>query len=437
MRVAVAGAGPTGLLLGAGLARRGHQVLAVDRDPGPPRQGRWRRRGVMQFEHAHGFRPQVPVVLERHWPEAHRTWLALGAEPWEIGTPGVSGGMSSRRITFERALRQTAASTPGLQLRYGHVDGLIEHRGRALGVRVDGAAVDADLVVDASGRSSGVAAAGAAGSGDVLHADCGIAYVNRTYRLRSGTEPGPSNTPLGWFGSFDGYLALLFTHERGHFSVVLVRPTANAALKDLRHDAVFDAVCRAVPALADWTDPGRSAPTSTVMAGGALRNTYRTQRGLPGLVTVGDAVTTTTPSAGRGVAMACLQVDEILRLLDERADPQTIAGPFGAWCDRDLLPWVADHVRVDEAAARRWEGHDVDLTQPLPSDLIVTAAQVDPRLQEHIGAYLAMTAPPASLASAEPLARAAFQTGWRPPFTEGPTADQLVDLIDATLTAAV
>ena len=34
MKVAIIGAGPTGLIMGIGLARRGHQVTAVDRDPG-------------------------------------------------------------------------------------------------------------------------------------------------------------------------------------------------------------------------------------------------------------------------------------------------------------------------------------------------------------------------------------------------------------------
>lgn len=39
MRVAIIGAGPTGLLLDAALARRGHAVVSVDRDPGPTPDG--------------------------------------------------------------------------------------------------------------------------------------------------------------------------------------------------------------------------------------------------------------------------------------------------------------------------------------------------------------------------------------------------------------
>src|SRR5687768_14854497 len=106
MKVAVIGAGPAGLLLGASLARRGHDVLAVDRDPGPPGDGHWARRGVMQFHHAHGFRPQVGMVLEQEWPEAYAAWLAAGAEPIVMDIPGrgpMPAGFRSRRDTFERA----------------------------------------------------------------------------------------------------------------------------------------------------------------------------------------------------------------------------------------------------------------------------------------------------------------------------------------------
>ena len=87
MRVLVVGAGPAGLLAGAGLAARGHHVLAVDRDGGPLAGGGWERRGVMQFAHAHGFRQQVADVLRAQWPAAHEAWTAAGAEPQLIETP--------------------------------------------------------------------------------------------------------------------------------------------------------------------------------------------------------------------------------------------------------------------------------------------------------------------------------------------------------------
>ena len=427
MRVATIGSGPAGLLLGAALARRGHEVLTVDRDPGPTADGAWERRGVMQFEHAHGFRPHVPMTLRAEWPQAHDAWLELGAEPAAIPLPGgeeVSMGVRSRRSTFERALRIAAHRTPGLRLHTGHVDGLVEHGGRVAGIVVDGRPVEADLVVDASGRSGR-----SPDREDELTGDCGMSYVDRVYRLRPGAEPGPMANPVFAAGNFDGYQTLVFLHEAGYFSLLFIRPTADAAMKDLRHEPVFEAACRAVPALAEWTAPGRATPATPVLVGGALRNVYRPQANRPGLVAVGDSVATTTPTAGRGIAMTCMQVGALLSLLDAGADPTTVADPFGAWCDATMRPWVEDHVVQDTEAVARWQGADVDLSRPLSSTRILDAAQVEPRINDYAPGYLSMMALPDVLAPAEPLARAVYESGWRPDYSEGPCRDELVALI--------
>jgi 2-polyprenyl-6-methoxyphenol hydroxylase-like FAD-dependent oxidoreductase len=196
MRVAIIGAGPAGLFLGSALAGRGHDVVAVDRDTRPP-PGHWPRPGVMQFHHAHGFRPQVGMALEREWPAALDAWLALGAEPITFDVPGmgpVPAGHRSRRDTFERAMRTTADTVQGLAIEQGHVDGVFAREGRVHGLVVDGSPVDADLVVDASGRSGRSVDALRAPSS--VGGPCGMAYVDRQYRLRDGAEPGPMSNPL-------------------------------------------------------------------------------------------------------------------------------------------------------------------------------------------------------------------------------------------------
>jgi 2-polyprenyl-6-methoxyphenol hydroxylase-like FAD-dependent oxidoreductase len=440
MRIAVIGAGPAGLLVGTALARRGHRVLAVDRDPGPPTAGPWDRHGVMQFHHAHGFRPQVGELLAEEWPEAHRAWLARGAEPIMFDVPGlgpVPGGHRSRRDTFERALRAAAPDVLGLTLRRGHVDEVLTEAGLARGLVVDGSRVEADLVVDASGRSG--RAVDGLRAPSTVGGPCGMAYVDRQYRLHDRAAPGPMANPLAWQADFDGYQSIVFLHERGHFSVLLVRPTADAALKDLRHQAAFEAACRAIPGLAEWTDPDRSAPVSEVLPGGPLRNVYRGQRTrdgrpvLPGLVSVGDAVATTTPTFGRGLATTFMQVRELLAIVDSGTDLRLVGEPFDAWCEQNMLPWVLDHTYMDGDLVRRWQGGDVDLTRRLPSDLILAAADVDPRINEMTPGYFGMFRLPSSLDPAEPLARAVYETGWRPSYSPGPGRDELVDLVSGAL----
>lgn len=431
MRVAIIGSGPAGLMLGAALARRGHDVVSVDRDPGPAPDGSWHRRGVMQFEHAHAFRPQVRGLLESEWPQALAAWAAEGAEPVLVDVPGVGPvpmGTRSRRSTFERALRRAATDASGLTLHQGHVDALLDDGHVVTGMVVDGTPWEADLVVDASGRSGRVGA-----HGHALDGDCGIAYVDRVYRLVEGAQPGPMTNPVAWVANFDGWQNLLFLHERGYFSVLFVRPTADARLKDLRHQAAFEAACRAVPGLAAWTDAGRSAPASEVMVGGALRNVYRPQAGRPGLVAVGDSVSTTTPSFGRGVAMTAMQVRALLERLDDDPSPETLHERFGSWCDEQIRPWVEDHIASDADAVRRWHGEDTYVEGPLTSVQIMDAALADPDIGASVGPYVAMEALPGTLQAQAGRARAVYATGWRPPLTDGPTRDELVDVVQEAL----
>ena len=244
MEIIVVGAGPTGLTTGAVLARRGHRVVVVDRDPGPGPDGSWRRRGVMQFEHPHGFRHQVVELLSAEWPEAWSRWRALGAEPIKLPLPGVDSAVEivgSRRSTYERALRAAAVDVPGLTVEHGHVDALVDRSGGVAGVMIDGSEHLADLVVDAAGRLSQLPTRQAA----TVSGDTGIAYVTRNYRRRRGAEAGPSSRPGAWVGIFDGYQVYVFAHEHGHFSVVIVRPTTDADLAVLRHREAFDVACRA------------------------------------------------------------------------------------------------------------------------------------------------------------------------------------------------
>jgi len=81
MRAVVVGGGPVGMFCGMALARRGDEVIVVDRDPGPPASGRWARRGVMQFVLPHFFRPIVRQVLAGTLPGVWDALLAAGGGP--------------------------------------------------------------------------------------------------------------------------------------------------------------------------------------------------------------------------------------------------------------------------------------------------------------------------------------------------------------------
>jgi 2-polyprenyl-6-methoxyphenol hydroxylase-like FAD-dependent oxidoreductase len=445
MRVAIIGAGPAGLFLGTALARRGHAVTAFDRDTGPMGDDRWDRRGVMQFHHAHAFRQTVVEAMLREVPEAVDGWLALGAEPVRADMPGQPDapmGHRSTRETFERALRRAACDTPGLELRTGHVDAVVERDGRATGLVVDGTTYDADLVIDASGRAGRVSRG--LGQRAEVGGPCGMAYVDRVYQLRPGAEPGPMVNPIAWQGDFNGYLGLVFRHEHGMFSVVIARGVADSDLRDLRRNVAFDAAMAAIPGLDVWTDPERARPVTDVLAGGPLLNVFRgqaTEEGdllLPGLVFVGDSVATTTPVFGRGITTTLWQCEALLSLLDHDADDLAGVGTaFDSWASDLMRPWVEDHILMDGDRVARWSGRDVDLDAPLPSDLILEAAQERPEIMASAGGYLSMAALPASLREAEPIAREVYAGGWRPAYSPGPGRGELAEIVARAVVAPV
>lgn len=243
------------------------------------------------------------------------------------------------------------------------------------------------------------------------------------------------NAAIGIALGYSGYLVIVFLHDDRTFSTLVARASHDKVLAGMRMPEAFAAVLEAVPALAEWTDAARSRPITAVMPGGRLYNSYLGQLddhgrvALPGLVFVGDAVCTTNPSAGRGIATSLLQAQRILELIDERSDHESLSLAFHDWCEGAIRPWFEDHVYTDVRVARRWAGADVDLAERIPSDLVVAAAMHDKSLMSTVGPYLAMLSLPQTLDAVQPQARDLFTAGWRPPVPEGPTRDDLAALV--------
>ncbi|GAA3339209.1 hypothetical protein GCM10020358_22160 [Amorphoplanes nipponensis] len=443
MRVAIAGAGPTGLYSALVLARRGHAVTIVDRDTGPTPGGDWPRRGVMQFHHPHGLRRQVISVLEADLPDVLEKLLAAGAElnilPADGPRPELLVGMHCRRETFERVVRAAAEAQPGVTFRYGHVDGVLAAGGRATGLRVDGAELPAELVLDATGRSGQLGDdSRAPGTGT----SCGLSYVSRQYALLPGAEPGPINAPIGLTVRMPGYLYAAFVQDNRTVNVMIARRETDRELAGLREAPAFEAALRALPGLAEWTAPDRSRPITAVLPGGNLRNYYRGQLddrgrvGLPGLLHAGDAVCVTNPTAGRGIATSLLQAQRLIALIGDAASPadlEAVTLEFDCWCAEWIKPWFDDHLVWDAEQLRQWAGEDVDLSGPLTSFHIVDATQADPTLMRVVGPYVAMEILPDALAEVEPRAREIFASGWRPPVPPGPAREELVSVVAGAL----
>jgi hypothetical protein len=392
----------------------------------------------MQFHHPHAYRLQVIEALQTEIPEAWNALLAAGATPvYPPGQPGLPITIRCRRTVFETVLRSQASAEPRVTLIQAQATGVVHERGRATGVRLADRILPAELVLDTSGRAGRLSRSLRAAAPD--SADCGLAYVSRQYRLRRGASEGPTNAPPGLVTVYPGYLAIVFPHDNRTFSALIAQTSTDRDLAGLRGLAAFEAATQAIPPLAIWTDPRRSRPITPVLRGGHLYNSYRGQRNdagriaLPGLIALGDAVCTTNPSLGRGIATSLLQAQRLVALLDEPGrDFGAVALAFDDWCAEHIKPWFDDHVYTDADLQRRWDGGDVDVSRRLPSDLIVAAAETYPELTSTIMPFAMMRALPSSLNPIEPRVRQIYADGWRPAMPDGPSRDELAELIART-----
>jgi hypothetical protein len=205
----------------------------------------------------------------------------------------------------------------------------------------------------------------------------------------------------------------------------------------LRTPGGFTHAAATIPNLEQWSDADRFEPITEPLVGGNLTNTYRLQGpalDLPparGLLFVGDAVATLNPMAGRYLALALAHVQHLLTVLDDpAADLLDASLSLDVWAERHIRPWYLDHVRWDRTLLGRFSGRDLDLTEPIPSDVICAAVAVDPSIGPLVGQYLGMVAGPDVLDPAQARVRDLLRSGWRPA-PVGPTVEELTASVTA------
>jgi 2-polyprenyl-6-methoxyphenol hydroxylase-like FAD-dependent oxidoreductase len=372
------GGGVAGLASAVVLARDGHQVTLVERDPFScegvaEAAAEWPRAGIPHFLQPHAFIPRGRRELRQQLPDVYTALLAAGAE--EVDTRPKLGGapidedeelqyLAVRRPLIEWALRQAAVAEPGLTVRADtRVKGLVVEAGRVVGVDVDGGPVGADLVVDALGRRSPTAAWLAVDGVEVRPhewSECGVIYYSRYYRCRPGFEPpdGP------WFLSPRGDLGYLgyasFPGDNRTFAAVLAVPTGAPEWKVFHHAAAFERAIAQIPALASWVNPEGVDPITPVLAMAGLRNSLHAGSAAPGLVAVGDAYAHTDPVLAHGLAFALAHAAELARAVRAHDDVLDAVGDYLAVTAPALRERYDYATALDEQRLRMWLGAEVD-----------------------------------------------------------------------------
>lgn len=385
----VLGAGMAGLFTALAFAPGQREILILERDPPLPDGGveaafaDWRRRGVGQLRHSHGFLARMRNVIKRRHPALLDQLREAGcheisftdlmpAALRETYAPRAGDDdmviLTSRRTSFEFIVRRYVEALAGVSIvSDAFVRQLIISAPPGAAMRVEGVSGEqdgqarewlADVVIDAQGRLSEardqLIAAGAVIPEEAE--DCGILYFTRHYR-RIAAEPATARAT----GTGDlGYIKYArFPGDNGCFSITLAVPEVETALRQaVLKPEVFQQVCSMFPGIADWIDPPGSEPISRVFGMGDLKSHWRRlvspeRRAILGFFALGDSLIRTNPLYGRGCSFAAVESELLQGVLDETADPALRARLYDARITTALRPYYEDMRDQDRAAIRR------------------------------------------------------------------------------------
>jgi flavin-dependent dehydrogenase len=467
----VIGGGIGGLSAALFLARRGHPVTVLERDPAPPPATldgvpAWVRRGTPQAGQSHAFVARCRQLLAQEAPDVLDALRHAGAAEIDLNTsppPTLESApvpdvdlvvLAARRAVFEWVLRRAVEAEAAVTVRAGApAVGLLTEPGAGgvpavRGVALeDGSTLAAGTVIDAGGRRSMVAGwlqeAGAT-LPDELVIPCGIAYCSRFFRRRSAGPAPPLNRGYVAGGSFDGYSCLVFPADNETFSVTFGILPEDRELRGLHDDRGFLAAARSIPEVAEWVGADHAEPLSGVATMRGLENRFRpmVERGRPaalGILTVGDAACITNPAHTRGSTLAVASGLAAARAVDEHDDTDSRALAVDAELHAVCEPLFWDSAEQDGTRLERWRRPAPARTArpPRPACDRVTnaeanlAAQRDPVVWRAFTRAQQLLEPPAAvLRHPDTVARvrAVLESGWRPPAPPAPSHDELVAL---------
>ncbi len=362
-RAVVLGGSLAGLLSARVLSDAYAQVTVVERDELPEASAP--RRGVPQGRHIHGLMARGQQVLEELFPRFTEELTAQGVPLMDQAgdtrlylsghrlMPSESGitVLSASRPCLEGYLRTRVRSLPGVTFadRCDVVGfATTPDRGRVTGARVirraDGSTeetLDADLVVDATGRGSRTPIwLDELGYGRPAEEkiSIGVGYASGTFRLTPGTlgrDLAIINAPTRAHPRGGGLSAL----EGDRYIVTLMgilgdhpptdHPGFLAFAKSLQFPDIYDAIRDAEPL---------TAPVACRFPASVRHRYERLPRFPDGLVVTGDAACSFNPIYGQGMSVAALEALALRGHLTHGREPRTrkVMGDIARVVD---LPW--------------------------------------------------------------------------------------------------
>lgn len=393
-RIVIVGSGIAGMCTALALAKSGQQVTMIERDTPPPEGDadqaffEWPRRGASQFRHPHAFLGLMCNLLQDNYPDLLDDFYAAGArrvgfeemlsaELEDKYTPEPGDDklwvLMCRRATIETVLRRYVAKLPNITIiNHLHIDGVVTESDNegltitGLKVRRDcieqhGATIDANVVIDACGRSSRFPRWFAELGADVEEEndDAEILYYTRHYQRRPGFDE-PARGGKDRAAGDLGYIKYgVFPGDNGNFAIIVcVHELEQALLAGIKQADTFDAICREIPGLKPWLPEGKVDATTAPFGIGNIHAVWRhyVRDGQPlvrNFFPVGDAALRTNPLYGRGCSTGILHAHILADVLREHVDPAERARVFDARTEDELRPIFQASLSEDRSGIRR------------------------------------------------------------------------------------
>lgn len=346
-RAVVIGGGLAGMLAAAALRGPVDEVLVVENDRLP--DGPIPRKGLPQARHAHMLWSGGVRAAEALLPGITEHWLAAGANriPVPTGMVALSGQgwfrrwdrethfvIGCTRDLLDSVVRDTVLSGGGVTvLQRTRVEGLSGSASRVTGVRVRDAdgrhrALEADFVVDASGRGSQaprhLAALGVRPAAE-RSVDLGLVYATRVFRAPAGSAGFPIvSVHADPRGGRPGQSASILPVEDGQWIVTATGTRAGEPTGDAED---FEAFARSLRHPVVGQIISRLDPLTGVTVSRSTHNTrryYERVRDWPErFVVIGDALAAFNPVYGHGMSVAA----QSAAILHERARARGVDAP--------------------------------------------------------------------------------------------------------------